>query len=784
MTPLIPVMGNARLHAWPKHEAGGRAQYLPLADAMERRYPTDAHFACYSRPDRPRRLSRAALEHDEVPMVAIVFDVDGEGHAATPEWWSGELHKLDALLREHPHGYIYRTRGGYRIVYVLAAPIRLVDDSDRCAWSNLYLAWCRYLHRRFNIVADPSCKDWQRLYRLPHATRDENGAPEEREVIGDPRRVGAWGCELTSADMDVEPAPKPAKQAPASTATSTYYIGRGRLVEAFENAGMLGAEIEPGKRAAVCPWKSAHTTGSDLDGSTIIYEAHAGHDLGWFHCSHAHCAGRTQAEVIGTFTDAEMGNAPRTTTSHADEEACVSSPFEDAAYLDALDAETTSTAAGTTTPAASDTTAPGATTDAGGVTWRPAVERIAEIVQTGPRLATGFPALDKATRGGLRLGKRVVLGGPPGAGKTTLAAQLLWGWARAGYYCAILAADEDLPAVLVRLGQALGLDRDDLEDAARPGHASAFAELRDTIADLGDRLLAVDADDELAPGQPVTVEAVSAELARRRVAGTGPGSVLLIDSVQTVNTADTPNADGPRLRADAVLAAMRRAAKRDGHLVLATSEVSRGSYAAKDPNARVADLASFKESGGIEFKADVAIFLRPVEGTDLVDGSIPKNRLRGPDAPREFRIELRRARAVFVEVDLPSEADRDAAEAERDEAVRARVIEAIEKATSPLRSQNALRERCQTIKPKIRARHDVWNAAIKELTDEGTVVRHRQRGYILATDPHRSRTDPGSQEQTDPPAPIGAGIAAGIAAAPEPRGSGIAELPPKLGGRN
>ena len=94
---LVPVLPNARLRAWPKHEQGGRAEYLPFADAMSRPYATDAHFAAYSVPSVTRRLgvdgllnedARAQLE-GAVRMVLAVFDVDDtaahRGEAATAD---------------------------------------------------------------------------------------------------------------------------------------------------------------------------------------------------------------------------------------------------------------------------------------------------------------------------------------------------------------------------------------------------------------------------------------------------------------------------------------------------------------------------------------------------------------------------------------------------------------------------------------------------------------------------------------------------------------------------
>ena len=128
----IPVFPGKRIRAWPKNSRGGRPDYLVASDALRRNYATDAHFAAYSLPTLCRRLGVDALRNPEaraqlaegIAMVLAVFDVDCEAaHAGDPsaadDWWLEELKKLPALLAQHPHGHVYRTRGGYRIVYAL-----------------------------------------------------------------------------------------------------------------------------------------------------------------------------------------------------------------------------------------------------------------------------------------------------------------------------------------------------------------------------------------------------------------------------------------------------------------------------------------------------------------------------------------------------------------------------------------------------------------------------------------------------------------------------------------
>ncbi len=191
------------LKAWPKHADGGHVPYMELSKALSRDFTTDAHFACYSCPAVERRLDYGSFESPHIdqlggciPMVAAVFDVDAqESHKAlggagdvpaSDAWWLDELLKLQALQADHSLPFIYRTRGGYRIVFGLEPAFELRSAQEaRELWTPMYLTWVAHLHRKYSIVADPGCKDFGRIFRLPHATRTEGGRPEQRETIGD-----------------------------------------------------------------------------------------------------------------------------------------------------------------------------------------------------------------------------------------------------------------------------------------------------------------------------------------------------------------------------------------------------------------------------------------------------------------------------------------------------------------------------------------------------------------------------------------------------------------------
>lgn len=329
---MIPVLPSQAIRGWPKHDDGGRARYMPLAEAFTTRFKTDAHFAAYSVPEIPRRLMLDALREEAardrlgfgVPMVACVFDIDcslahaasgGDGGMPAPDaWWLDELAKLERLRDAHPGPFFYRTRGGYRIVYTLDPPELLLSPEDERTWMDRYARGVAYLRRRFGIFADPACAEWVRLFRLPHATRDGETRPEERETLGDPNKIGAWAPELTPDDVALAATLKRAKKPSAPrerrrAARAPATTGDGVLFHALRARGELGDELEPGKWAAVCPNEGAHTKGERFDGSTILYAPGDGEELGWIHCSHAHCQGLTLRDVLRRFNEDELAAA-------------------------------------------------------------------------------------------------------------------------------------------------------------------------------------------------------------------------------------------------------------------------------------------------------------------------------------------------------------------------------------------------------------------------------------------------------------------------------------------
>jgi KaiC/GvpD/RAD55 family RecA-like ATPase len=337
------------------------------------------------------------------------------------------------------------------------------------------------------------------------------------------------------------------------------------------------------------------------------------------------------------------------------------------------------------------------------ITWTPTAERARRLgARRGDRLATGVRAFDDACRGGLPRGTLVVVGGAPGTAKTMLAVQLARHWIRAGHSVAYVAADGGADDVLVRWGQLAGLGRDDLEAGAAHALDALVAELEG----IGERLVL----DDLAP-----VEDAVEKLAHR--AGGSSTGVLIVDGVQTVCADGSAAAETPRARVDTNMRALRSAARSRGLLVVATSELARGAYRSRRADEHIEPLASPKESGGIEYAADVLIILRSVaDAGGIVEALVAKNRL-GRRATWRMRIDFARAQLD----ELPPETTPDPHDDGREREIEGRIVARVN--AEPGVSLRGLRATAGCGHPRA-------DRAIERLVGRGAIHVRRERGRV------------------------------------------------------
>ena len=342
-----------------------------------------------------------------------------------------------------------------------------------------------------------------------------------------------------------------------------------------------------------------------------------------------------------------------------------------------------------------------------------AAARVRALAKLGPviRLESGLPTLDSSCRGGVPTRRLVVVGGAPGAGKTTLATNLLWRWAKAGVPVAMLAVDEGIDGILGRIAQLEGIDLERIE-ARDPIALEQLAVIVEATP-----LILIDGDE--ATG---SVEAAVAQLVARAA---GKDAVLVVDSIQTARALGSDAAGSPRDRIDCVVRAMKAARDKHGLLIIATCELARGSYRSKNTADQINDLAAFKESGSIEYAAQTALVLRsvPNEG-ELVDVAVPKNRAYRKEG---FRLRLDYRTTALVEVDAPPESMQQPDDSARFAAVRRAIVDVVgsqdlRSARSILRSVRGLGQRCRDA--------DVFDA-VKVMQDEGVLRRDGREPYRI-----------------------------------------------------
>lgn len=312
-------MRNRYVRSWPDKPgcaAGERAYELPIADALTRAYAADAHFVQYTSPQL-RRLNLEALSQGvAATMGLVVLDVDcAETHGSAecaPESWRLELRaKMAALHDVHPGPYYYETKNGARIMYRLPAPAVIASGEDGRLWSQYYALLTAYVARRFAIEADPACGDWQRLFRLPRATREGAAAPESWLVVGDASAIGALSFEPSADDIGEAMANSKAFHVGriASFTPDTTSDGYGLLYHALRNRGHIIRQRSGAGYLVVCPRDAQHSSGKPGDSSTVLYLPAAGEQVGAIHCKHAHCVDLTPRDWVREFSLAELDAA-------------------------------------------------------------------------------------------------------------------------------------------------------------------------------------------------------------------------------------------------------------------------------------------------------------------------------------------------------------------------------------------------------------------------------------------------------------------------------------------
>lgn len=241
-------------------------------------------------------------------------------------------------------------------------------------------------------------------------------------------------------------------------------------------------------------------------------------------------------------------------------------------------------------------------------------EVIASLGRRGKAVPTGVPFLDKLfDKGGIYPGKLLVLVGPPGSFKTTLACMILNAMAPR-YRARALFVDEGREEAAVRLGQQLGYKRDDLE-AGAPGLIKFIQQrMEDTFI--------LDDPEEKEASVLNTLDLLSRD---------GPKDVpklCILDSIQRVKLrAEQRTAPNEREAIDDAVYTFRDHIRERGFFGIIVSKAKRERYDAAKVSDRSHALAASQGSSAPEYAGDFVLSFGTADENDTVRCEVAKNRM-------------------------------------------------------------------------------------------------------------------------------------------------------------
>jgi len=258
-------------------------------------------------------------------------------------------------------------------------------------------------------------------------------------------------------------------------------------------------------------------------------------------------------------------------------------------------------------------------------------DRLAKRTDEKPEaLPTGIPAFDRQLAfGGIPKNKRVVIGGAPDAGKTSLALQIAEHWASLGVAVAWNAVDEDLDDIDTRRAQSIGIPRVQAQAKLSPEALAKFKR------ELGGHTF------DIFENEPIdkVIQSMAERYPDRQRGVFG-------DSLQTICSTKSLEAKSPRERIDDIIQDVKTTQLTHPAWVVLTTELNRNAYRNRDQADNIDPMAAGKESGGIEYAAGMFLVLRSEEG-GVVSVEIPKCKF-GTKKPFKMRLNFDNMR--FAEV--------------------------------------------------------------------------------------------------------------------------------------
>jgi len=332
------------------------------------------------------------------------------------------------------------------------------------------------------------------------------------------------------------------------------------------------------------------------------------------------------------------------------------------------------------------------------------------------RYKTGFKTLDEFLGGGLPRGRVMVAVGSPGAGKTTLALQVVINIATTeDVVVGVLLQDEGLGAGAVRLAQRYGHSRASIEAA----DAAVFAAAKADLAKLKN-VYCLDPDHQAA-----TLE----HLFRGMIEfAQGKPIILLVDSAQVVRMEqqlEGKASSDMRLKTKLAVEYFKAECRRNGITGFLLSQSNRSSYRSKKDGDNSDPLSAGAETAALEFMADVMVWLSP-DGQDRTKMTIPKSRVGLGPSSIPIYYELDRTRALYTEVSPES------VDAEQASHSKAKEEAQIALKRSPILDALALvgEDGMSTyaICKEVTGKQSILQAALEQLKLDGLIDRRKPSG--------------------------------------------------------
>lgn len=267
-----------------------------------------------------------------------------------------------------------------------------------------------------------------------------------------------------------------------------------------------------------------------------------------------------------------------------------------------------------------------------------------------PALSTGFPALDRALDGGLYDGF-YVLGAISSLGKTAFCMQLADQLAQQGRDVLIFSLEMTAFELMARSVSretflADATPRKSLSKTVRgvldgkryphypPAEVTHLAEAKQRYGSYAKHLWFREGDHE------TSLDFIRAEVARH-IRETGVRPVVLIDYLQIIAPVDVHFTDKQNL--DRIVCSLKKLSREQELTILAISSFNRENY-----NMEVS-MSAFKESGGIDYSADVLIGLQ-AKGAGKPGFNIDEAKRADP---RELELRILKNRSAAIPQPIP-----------------------------------------------------------------------------------------------------------------------------------